>query len=248
MRDLRVLCLHVGELRLRGDEGALERTREGLRLCDDAAVDLWEIEREAGSVYRMNGRDVRQRDVDYWGRRTAAAIGAHCAGTRLRIEESRLAVAGPAHVPAASPGFVQHVALCCLPVDADDCLVHARAWISGLEGDILRPAQNRRRREFAGHGGDRNPAEREDGRGEGRRGPFGDETDRARLGYGCVEGGPVGPRLALWDCGGVALPGVATLAPLRAPGLLVAELAGAQLGRPDDGTDTTGFFNAEFRL
>jgi DNA-binding SARP family transcriptional activator len=39
------VCVHRARAAL-GDEDAVERTRNGLRLCDDAVVDLWEIERE----------------------------------------------------------------------------------------------------------------------------------------------------------------------------------------------------------
>jgi hypothetical protein len=64
-----------------------------------------------------------------------------------------------------------------------------------------------------------------DWEGDRLRCPFCDETDHRRLSYRFAESEPDRYRLALCATCGGRLPVIATLAPLSAPGLLVAELA-----------------------
>jgi FdhE protein len=65
--------------------------------------------------------------------------------------------------------------------------------------------------------------------GDRLRCPFCGESDHRRLSYRFIEGEHDRHRLALCESCGAALPVVSTLAPLSAPGLLVAELATAHL-------------------
>ena len=69
--------------------------------------------------------------------------------------------------------------------------------------------------------------------GERLRCPFCGETDHRRLHYRFVEGEQERYRLSLCDACGGSLPLVATLTPLSAPALLVAELATAHLAALD---------------
>ena len=79
-----------------------------------------------------------------------------------------------------------------------------------------------------------------DWEGERLRCPFCNETDHRKLSFVAVEGEQDRFRIALCDSCGGTLKVVATLAPISAPGLLVAELATTHLDQalsdvPEDG-------------
>ncbi|MCA1685211.1 MAG: formate dehydrogenase accessory protein FdhE [Planctomycetia bacterium] len=76
--------------------------------------------------------------------------------------------------------------------------------------------------------------------GERLRCPFCDETDHRRLHYRFAEGEQDRYRLALCDTCGGRLKVISTLAPIPAPGLLVAELTTLHLDATDDGSVPTG--------
>lgn len=71
--------------------------------------------------------------------------------------------------------------------------------------------------------------------GDRLRCPFCGETDHRRLSYRFAEDRPDAERLCVCETCGGRLAVVATLTPLSAPGLLVAELAAVHLGLADDG-------------
>lgn len=59
-----LLKVHLHRLRQHlGDDGAIERTRDGLRLCDDARVDLWEIERALAARHSYEISSEADRDA-----------------------------------------------------------------------------------------------------------------------------------------------------------------------------------------